>query len=635
VHSPARFATLLLPGLLAIALATPARAVPVGRDADLLRTGWYADEPGLSPLTISGGSFGQLFSTAVTGQVYAQPLVFGSTLFVATQSNWIYGLDPATGAVQWSRSVGTPWNASDIPGCTDIYPTAGITATPVIDDVTGIAYFTSKTYKSGSSGAVQWKMHAVSVATGAEQSGFPVVLSGNADNDHSQSFPPATENQRCGLLLLGGAVYAAFASDCDTRPFQGWVIGVSTVGAISCRWVDRTGTGTSGGGIWMSGSALVSDGPGQILLASGNGESGGTPSGSIPGNTPPADLGESIVRLAVQGDGSLLPTDFFTPYNSLADYDPIDADLGSGGVVGLPGSSFGTLSHPELFVQGGKPAELYVLDGSSLGGCGQGPGGTDGVVSEIPLTGGMWSKPAVWGGDGGWIYFPTADTSLSSDGSYGNFEAMQSGLDGSGRPTFTLAGSSADHFGFSSSAPIVTSNGTTSGSALVWIVWNPDGTGNGAQLRAYDPIPAGGTLHVRWSAVIGQGSKFNPPGVSNGRIYVGTRDGHLIAFGVSATSTPPAALAGRTQLGPAYPNPFARSTRLELALAHDGPATVTIYDAGGRRVRQLLSGPLAAGTHSLVWEGRDDAGATVPAGLYLARLDAGGTSQTRRVVVVR
>ena len=70
----------------------------------------------------------------------------------------------------------------------------------------------------------------------------------------------------------------------------------------------------SGAGIWMSGGGLVSDRPGQILFATGNGASNGA--GPIPGNTPPADLGEAVVRVAVQADGSLKPVDFFSPYDA-------------------------------------------------------------------------------------------------------------------------------------------------------------------------------------------------------------------------------------------------------------------------------------------------------------------------------
>lgn len=52
----------------------------------------------------------QLFSTAVNGQVYAQPLVIGSHVIVATEDNWVYGLNSVTGAVAWSVSLGTPWD---------------------------------------------------------------------------------------------------------------------------------------------------------------------------------------------------------------------------------------------------------------------------------------------------------------------------------------------------------------------------------------------------------------------------------------------------------------------------------------------------------------------------------------------
>ncbi len=623
--------------LLAIILVGTAHAEQVGRDADLLRTGWYRDQPGITPQTVADSTFGQLFSTTVTGQVYAQPLVFGGTLLVVTQSNWIYGIDPVTGAIQWSRNVGTAWKASDIAGCTDIVPVVGITSTPVIDDATGIAYFTAKAYRSGSSGTVSWEMHAIAVATGTEQPGFPVTIQGTADNQAGQTFKAKTQNQRPGLLLLNGVVYAAFGSVCDVLPFQGWVIGVSTAGSITARWVDRGGS-ASGGGIWMSGSALASDGPGQILLATGNGMGGGTPDSPIPGTSPPAELSESIVRLSVQPNGSLQPVDFFTPWNSLAVYDPIDADLGSGGLVGLPYPYFGSVAYPNLYVQVGKPGIVFLLDGNSLGGCQQAADGTDSLVQETGFDGGVWSKPAVWGGDGGWVYVPTADRLISPDATSGFLHAYQAGVDGSGRPTLTLAGAAADSFGFASSAPIVTSSGTQSGSALIWIVWNPDASGVGAQLRAYDPVPVNGVLNLRFSAPVGTGSKFDPPGVSGNRLYVGTRDGHVIAFGLplsalSAAGDP--SFPERARLGTAFPNPFTGATTMDLALARSGPANLTIFDLAGRRVRQLVNGDVSAGARRVVWDGRDEAGASAPAGLYLARLDAAGIRQTRRVMLLR
>jgi len=119
---------------------------------------------------------------------------------------------------------------------------------------------------------------------------------------------------------------------------------------------------------------------------------------------------------------------------------------------------------------------------------------------------------------------------------------FQSGLDGLGNPTLSLVAMAPDAFGFGSSAPVVTSNGTTDGTALVWVVWMPDGSGQNAQLRAYDAVPTGGALSLRWSTPIGTASKFNPPGIGSGRVYVGTRDGNVYGFGAPVdqplTTTP-------------------------------------------------------------------------------------------------
>jgi PQQ-like domain/Abnormal spindle-like microcephaly-assoc'd, ASPM-SPD-2-Hydin len=516
--------------LLLLATVGQASASEVTNSGDNLRTGWYPNEPSITPQLVGGGSFGQLWSAPVEGQVYAQPLLDDGTLFVATEDNKVYGLDPTTGALQWSAplDLGTPFNAADI-GCGDLAPSIGVTSTPVIDPATNIAYLTYKTYVSGSSGPSRWFMDAVDVSTGAQQPGFPVLLSGTAQNAPGQRFEAETELQRPGLLLMGGVVYAAFGSDCDTAPWQGWVFGVSTAGAVKARWVaDETGNGA---GIWQSGAGLTSDGPGSILLSTGN---GGAPSTPTPGDTPPPDLGESIVRLQVQSDGSLAATDFFAPYNA-ASLDEWDADFASGGVTGLPEEEFGTAAIPHLAVAVGKDGYVYLLNRDDLGGIGQGPSGSDDVVQRIGPYGGVWSRPGVWPGQGGWVYIPTASGGTSSAGSSGNLRVYQYGLSGAGTPTLSLQATSSEAFGFSSSAPVITSNGTQSGSALVWLVWAPNGSGVGAQLRAYDPIPVGSEPVLRWSAPVGTASKFALPGVGAGRLFVGTRDGHVLAFGSPVT----------------------------------------------------------------------------------------------------
>ncbi len=99
-----------------------------------------------------------------------------------TETNHVYGLDPATGAVRWSRQVGAPWPSRD---CEDLQPTIGVTGAPVVDPATNTAYFFAKT-TGGSNGLYQ--ANAVDLATGAERPGFPVRVQGAASNDPDLAF---------------------------------------------------------------------------------------------------------------------------------------------------------------------------------------------------------------------------------------------------------------------------------------------------------------------------------------------------------------------------------------------------------------------------------------------------------------
>src|SRR5581483_3011436 len=139
----------------------------------------------------------------VEGQVYAQPLLFDSTLLVATERNQVYGLDPSTGAVKWRKALqhAVPWQAAEI-GCADLAPYLGVTSTPVIDPTTGTAYLTHETYASGETGAARWWMDAIDMASGEERPGFPVELGGEAQNLHGVTFNATDELQRPGLLLM-------------------------------------------------------------------------------------------------------------------------------------------------------------------------------------------------------------------------------------------------------------------------------------------------------------------------------------------------------------------------------------------------------------------------------------------------
>jgi iron transport multicopper oxidase len=149
----------------------------------------------------------------------------------------------------------------------------------------------------------------------------------------------------------------------------------------------------------------------------------------------------------------------------------------------------------------------------------------------------------MWPGDGGAIYVPY----VPFGGAAAKFTAYRV-VNGFGQPTLAVAGQSQDRFGYGSSSAVVTSDGTTSGSGLVWIVWLPDSSGNGAELLAYDPNPSNGVLTLRGEWQIGQGNKFTTPTVNDSRIYVGARDGNVHAFAVLNQSAAQAPAPSRSRV---------------------------------------------------------------------------------------
>lgn len=85
----------------------------------------------------------------------------------------------------------------------------------------------------------------------------------------------------------------------------------------------------------------------------------------------------------------------------------------------------------------------------------------------------------------------------------------------------------------------------------------------------------------------------------------------------------------------AFPNPGAGETSLRFQTTRSGMATMAIYDLAGRRVRELAREVVDAGGHSVRWDGRDDTGHDVPAGIYLARVTTGEGPATVRIVLAR
>lgn len=503
------------------AQAAPAAANTIS--ADNYRTSWYDNQPSVAPSNVNSTDFGRVLDVTLNGQIYASPVVHGSTVIVATENNYVYGINSATGAINWTRFLGTPVPATTV-SCGDLSPNFGVTGTPVVDPSTGYVYLLNKTWDGSTEASIKYEFHAIDIATGTERSGWPAPV-GEVHPDDAipgMEFQAKWQHQRPGLLLLNGVVYAAFGGHCGQGPYRGWVAGFSTSTAEQTTLWSASSTTEDpkpDGGIWMSGSGLVSDGDGQILLTTGNG--GAPPVG--PGkDAAPTLLGDSVVRLQVQSDGSLKLADFFSPSN--ADFlGAQDLDLGSGGIVALPEQYFGTTSHPKLAVQTGKEGVTYLLDRDELGGRAQGEDGTDDVIQKVGPLNGQWGHPAVYGGEGGWVYYTENSNKI---------RALQYSVDGSGKPQLSVAGNTVQSFPYTSGSPVVTSNGTQAGSAVLWAVYADGPTGTNGKLRAFKAIPNGsGELEMLYEHAIGTASKFTSPTVDNGRVFVGTRDGHLMGYG--------------------------------------------------------------------------------------------------------
>ncbi|MDT4938041.1 MAG: hypothetical protein QOG80_1712, partial [Pseudonocardiales bacterium] len=565
--------------VVSVAVALPATADETTIGYNSLRTAWDANEPKLAPNYVAAADFGKLFETTLPrpagqdaisfpNQIYAQPLVADAEVIVATEENQVDALDPETGAVTWSTSLGPAWTPS---ACGDLVPHIGITSTPVFDATTNTVYIGAKTDDGPDAAHPHFRVHALDAGNGSERSGWPIEVQGLPTNS-TLAFNAATASQRPGLLLLDGAVYLGFASHCDRGPYVGYVAGVNTTTHHVTLWSAESQLANDKAGIWQSGGGLVSDGPGRIFLATGNGVS--PPPG--PGSAVPGTLAESVVRLAVNADGSMTAKDYFSPANNtLLDQD--DTDLGAGGPMALP-DDYGTAAVPHLLVEVGKDGTVFLLNRDNLGGTAQGPGGTNLVVSSIQLNG-VWGRPAIFSsGSNHYLYLVPSSAPM---------QALRVAPNAQGIPTLSVVGSTGSMtFPYTSGSPVVTSTTTDPATALVWVVRTGSGSsGTNSTLVAFPAVPpSSGPWNPVFSASLGTVAKFISPSTDNGRVYVGTRDGRVLAFGrpVQAALNAPA-----TEFG------------MQAAGTTSSVHTVTVTVQSQVTVNSLsTTGPFAAGAPS-------------------------------------
>lgn len=139
---------------------------------------------------------------------------------------------------------------------------------------------------------------------------------------------------------------------------------------------------------------------------------------------------------------------------------------------------------------------------------------------------------------------------------------------------------------------------------------------------------------LQWSATIGTAIRSSPAIGPNGRAYVGAADGRLYCFGTtSPADVETVDLAGRLRLS-LWPNPATLRQPVRVgvtgaAAGRDGK--IAIFDVAGRRVRTFA----AAGQSRVSWDGRDESGRPLPAGIYLARWSNGVEGASAHLVRLR
>ena len=97
----------------------------------------------------------------------------------------------------------------------------------------------------------------------------------------------------------------------------------------------------------------------------------------------------------------------------------------------------------------------------------------------------------------------------------------------------------------------------------------------------------------------------------------------------------PGELPQRLTLTQNYPNPFNPTTTIRFAVPQSGHVTLKVYDMLGREIATLVDGEVAAGSHSVVWNARDDSGRSVASGSYMYRLRSADADLSRLLTIVK
>lgn len=430
-------------------------------DHDSGRSG-DAEGQGLTTATVAG--LRERWQIKLPDVADSAPIVVGSRLYESLKNGTTVAVDVVDGRIVWTFTTQGPKITQSVPA----YDSVG-----------------KALYAPGVDGFI----HKLDPATGRELRGlgFPAQI----------TMAPETEKDASALNVANGYLYAQTSGYLgDATPYVGHVIAIhlsdgtehifNTLCGSQHRLIDPRSCPRQRSGLWSRSGVVVDPDPsmgGRIYVATGNGSF----------NPSDGDFGDSVLALSPDA-GRLL--DSYTPGN-YADLEAADLDLGSISPVLLPRQA--NSATPLMAVQGGKDAQLRLLDRTNLGGVGR-------TLQTIDLGAKLYGAPAVWSDPSRrvWVFLDISDGVHAYKLTTTNGKSQLASAWHADVPS-TYEGTS----------PVV-SNG------IVFVA------GSGA-LVALDAASG----HQLWTHALGP-VHWQSPTIANGVVYCSDQDGYLTAFGLGS-----------------------------------------------------------------------------------------------------
>lgn len=538
---------------------------------DNARTGATLGERALTVASVSSGHFHKIGAFHVRGQVYAQPLyvprvpqpdgTVRNLLVVATMHDMLYVFDAddplkisgvPTPLMEHSLGTPLPFNymsmalanfmvgkgvltipnlAPDDPTFYNIYPEIGITSTPVVDTLTMRVYVVAKVQTAPGVAALQ--LWAFDLRTHSVVAPSPVTIAASVPGTGAGSvggvltFNPKFQHQRTALLLSRGSVYMGFGSHQDTPPFHGWVLRYDAASLQQTGVWCATPDG-EGGSIWHAGGGLAADDSGRVYGITSNG-------------LLPADMtrATNFAQRFVQFSPSLGLLASFMPADAVKKSEQ-DVDLGSSGPVLLPGT--------RVVIGAGKDGVLHVLDGDAALASRQSFQASKQM--DVPSLFGfgfhhLHGSPVVWRTEPGRLriyLWPERDKLRVFQFDEGSRRFNPEA------PVQMSAVEAPLGFPIGISMPggilSLSAYGSEPGSGLIWASMPTADDAMHAvvkgTLRVFNAADVTQELwnsDVRGRDRVGKFSKFTPPTIANGRVFLATFSDRVLMYGLRQWAT--------------------------------------------------------------------------------------------------